>query len=64
MQIQKKSLPLHPQLRNKGSKTYWKTARKSGENRENKLFSQKNEKSSRKIWWLRKFALPLHHFRV
>ena len=44
MQIQKKSLPLHPQLRNKGSKTYLKTARKSGENRENKLFSQKNEK--------------------
>ena len=29
-----------------------------------KFFQQKNEKSSQKIWWLRNFALPLHHFRV
>ncbi len=37
---------------------------KKGKNGENKVFSKKCKKSSFKIWWLGKFALPLHHFRV
>ena len=64
MQIQKKSLPLQPQLRNKPSAAIFKIASKEVENGKNKVFSKKIAKSSFKIWWIGKFALPLHHFRV
>ena len=64
MQIQKKSLPLHPQLRNKPSAAIFKIASKGVENGENEVFSKKIAKSSSKIWKLEKLALPLHHFRA
>ncbi len=64
MQIQKKSLPLQPQLRKTTVLKLMKIARKSEKIAKNKVFSKKLQKSSFKIWWLGKFALPLHHFRV
>ena len=64
MQIQKKSLPLHPQLRNKPSVAIFKIASKEVKNGENKVFSIKLQKSSSKIWKFKKLALPLHHFRT
>ena len=41
MQIKKKSLPLHPQLRNKPSAAIFKIASKEVENGKNKVFSKK-----------------------
>ena len=63
MQNKKKSLPLHPQLRNKPSAAIFEIVPKGLENCQNEEIFKKNEKSSSKIWRFQKFALPLHHFR-
>ena len=63
MQIQKKSLPLHPQLRNKPSAAIFEINPEGLENCQKEEIFKKDEKSSSKIWRFQKFALPLHHFR-
>ncbi len=37
---------------------------KGRKSRKMRKFQKNCKKSSFKIWWLGKFALPLHHFRV
>ena len=50
LQIQKKSLPLHPQLRDKGSETCEKHLEKGRKTRKTNFFRKKLQKSSFKIW--------------